>query len=368
MIPIKVFSSRMKLLTSITYLCLIVLFIVAAVTPKPKSYELSLYDNYPPLFWILTILASLSSVIVLLSSAKNKIEYIWSTLAILAIILVNVLLVSLPLFLGYAANNRADVLNHIGYVRDIQITGKLSPLDFYPGLHILQYATQVATGLSPTQSIILLNIGFTILWTISPMLLVEQLAKDKRASYIAAAFTAPCWLIYFQSYIVPSVLSLFLLPLLIALHFRRTSEVGSRAALFVVTEIIIALFLVYLHPTTTLFLIVIFLCFEFSTRFRNIKKLTKSNYQYFGMILIMTVVFFTWYLSFSSFTDPLLKINLLAFGRARSQFSDGRDRGVIKRLPSTCTGVVENSPECICNASNHYRFDIYTDYYITICL
>jgi hypothetical protein len=249
----------------------------------------------------------------------------------------NFFLISLPIFLGYAANNRADVLNHIGYVVDIQNEGTLSPLDFYPGLHIIQYAVETISGLSSTNSIILINGVFTILWTIGSMLLVEQLTDDKRTSYIAAAFTVPLWLLYYHTYILPSVLSLFLLPFLISLHIRRGKETGSAAVSLTIVEIIITLFLVYLHPSTTIFAIAIFIGLEFSARFsRRFKKEKSKIYDYLGIISITVIVLATWYLSFNLFTNQLARTIRWLLGEYDGSSAVGEAIGLLQiaKLPT----------------------------------
>ncbi len=186
-------------------------------------------------------------------------------------------------------------------------------------MHLIQYYIELFTGLTSGQSIIILNVVYIILWTIGFMAIVALLAKDRRAAYLAAAFTGPFWLLYYQAYILPSVLSLFLLPALLAVHIRRSYEAGSSAVSFVLIEILIALLLVYLHPSTTLFFIAMLLSLELFTKFKGISKpkINRKTISYLGIALISTVVFFN--LGFILFIihSTIVIYNKMAGGRNR---------------------------------------------------
>lgn len=92
--------------------------VIAAFAPRPSGYELSLYGDLSNLFLPLVGLSSLSAVGLLLLTARAH-NPVGLSAGVVLIALNSLLLESLPLFLGFSANNRALALNHIGYVQDM---------------------------------------------------------------------------------------------------------------------------------------------------------------------------------------------------------------------------------------------------------
>jgi hypothetical protein len=279
---------------------------IAALTPLASGYELSLIDAYPPIFWALTIAASACSATILLTLADRETKSGWWASGVLGIMATNAFVLSLPIFRGYAVSDRADALNHIGYARDILNTGTVSQLDFYPGMHFLQVALQTMGGASEGEAFVMINVAFSLLWTLGLVMLVQQLAGDVRAAYLAAALSAPFVLLVYHTLALPSTLSAMLLPILFALHLRRAATHGWDRAATILAEILLAFLLVYFHPMTTLYAIALLLAFEVGTRLRTtlrqrsfrVAPAQGTFQQTLGMVAILGITFFTW--AFSS--------------------------------------------------------------------
>lgn len=304
-----------RALTFAWLLCLTFALWIAALTPQAGGYELSLMDAYPAFFWAATVGASACSALILLMLASRREESRWWVSGALGVMLTNMFVLSLPLFRGYPVADRADALNHIGYAADIIRTGTLTELDFYPGMHFLQVAIQTVAGATPGEALIIINLAFSALWTAGIVMLVRRLAGDMRAAYLAAAFSAPFVLLAYHSFVLPSTLSAMLVPLLLALHMRRSATEGMDRAATVIAELLLAFLLVYFHPMTTLYVMALLVGFEAASRLYTWLRRRKGVatpegtqtaamglQQTLGMVSILGVAFFTWSFSFSAIT------------------------------------------------------------------
>lgn len=308
-------------------LCFTAALYIANSIPPATGYELSLWNAFPDIFWYLTNIASITSVIILvIESTKKTLRSKWWISGVIGLISTNVLIISLPLFRGYPINDRADTLNHIGFVKDILITGKISEIDFYPSMHFIQLALQEIGGIEPGAAIIIINMVFMVLWTLGTGAFVYAIAQDLRAAYLALAFTAPLSLLSYHNLALPSTLSAYFIPVLLALHLKRTRRGIPGIRSVIITEIILAFLIVYFHPATTLYIIGMLIALEVFPKaynillFRNVPVyFTERIQKVSGIATIMVIAFFEWYFSFSVFTKNFAGTILWLLGE--------RDRG-----------------------------------------
>jgi hypothetical protein len=343
-----------RLLTISWLACLAIALWIAALTPQASGYELSLMDAYPPLFWALTIGASACSAGILLILATRQQQSRWWASGVLGIIATNMAVLSLPLFRGYVVSDRADALNHIGYARDIMDSGRISQLDFYPGMHLIQVAIETIGGITAGQAFVVVNLLFAIVWTIGLVVLVQRLAGDVRAAYLAAAFSAPFVLLTYHSLVLPSTLSAMLLPILIALHLRRASARGWDRVATGIAEIVLAFLLVYFHPVTTIYSMALMLAFEVALRARRFAQRHSSGtrsdddkfYQTIGMVTLLGVTFFTWTFSFTVITKNMRTVLLWLMGENERSSAASEALGLLQiaRLPiADLAGILANA-------------------------
>lgn len=327
-----------RLLTLAWLACLTAALWLAALTPPAAGYELSLMDAYPPGFWALTVGASACSAGLLLLLAAREQRSGWWASGAAGVMATNAFILSLPLFRGYVVGDRADALNHIGYTRDILTSGTLSQFDFYPGMHFLQAAIELVGGTTPGQALVLINLLFSLLWTLGICVLVHQLAGDMRAVYLAAAFSAPFALLIYHTVALPSILSVMLLPVLFGLHLRRSSVAGWDRVLTIVVEMLVALLIVYLHPVTTLYAIFLMLSFDLAgVIYARIVRRSggaavggEQPQQMAGIVGIMGISFLTWSFSFSVVTKNFAKVVLWLLGEYDRDSAIGEALGLVQ--------------------------------------
>ena len=344
----------MRVLTLGWLACLTAALWIAALTPQAGGYELYLRDAYPAPFWALTIGASLCSAAILLLLAARQLTSRWWLAGLAGIIATNVFVLSLPLWRGYVVSDRADALHHIGYVADILRTGTVGEADFYPGMHFIQMALQTLGGATPGAALILITLLFAVLWTLGPVLLVGRLAGDARATYLAAAFSAPFALLSYHAFALPSVLSMMLLPIFLALHLRRANTRGWERMATVIAEVVLAFLLVYFHPMTTLYLLALLVAFEGVSRLHHRLQgqdapATPGAWQAspaLGMVMILSIAFVAWSFSFTAITRSFSSVVRWLLGEQdrASAAGEALDMLQIAQLPlGDLLGILFNS-------------------------
>lgn len=267
--------------------------VILATTPAATGYEPSIYEVYPWYFWALAGVALLVGNAVVVRSARRGTSDWWYGL--LLVLTVVGLLVFLPYFRGYAMFGRADVLSHVGFLRDIQRTGRVSAGNIYPNFHLLVLTLAYATGVeSPT---VLMGIaGIGSLFSIVSFVALVSAVFDRRRALLAVPFAIA--FVAVQS--VPYVFSILLVPFVLYLFVmeRRTRATHVRAALGV------SLFaLVIYHPITTLFLLLVFGVYGVA-RALHTRDVLASTERVTGPVgalpfsQLVVTVFAVWYLDF----------------------------------------------------------------------
>jgi len=227
---------------------LLVLTVILSQTPDATAYEISIYEAYDWYFWAIACAGLLlGNVVIVRSAAEETTDWIYGLLLVVSVVGV---LVFLPYFRGYEVFGRADVLSHVGYIRDIQETGAIGQGNIYPNFHLLVLGLAYVTGVEPSTMIMGIA-GLGSLFSIVSFFALVSTVFDRQRALLSLPFGTV--LIAVQS--VPYLFSTLLVPFALYLFVkeRRTRSLHIRAALAV------TLFgLVIYHPITSLFLVCIF--------------------------------------------------------------------------------------------------------------
>lgn len=274
------------------------LTVVLALTPEARGYEPSIYGAYPWYFWALAVLAVVvGSVVVVRSARSGTNDWLFGLLLVLTVV---GLLVFLPYFRGYVMFGRADVLSHVGFIRDIQQTGRVSPGNIYPNVHLLVLSLAYATGLDPGTMLMALA-GVGSLFAVLSFVALVDTVFDRRRALLSVPFAVA--LVAAQS--VPYVFSVLLVPFVLYLFVveRRARAVHVRAALG------LALFgLVIYHPITVLFLLLVFVVYGVA-RVLHTRGVLASSESVTGPVgatpvsQLVVAVFAVWYLDFPKIVE-----------------------------------------------------------------
>jgi len=286
-------------------LAVLALSIVLYLTPPASGYEFSVYRGFPMAFWLLVVAALFAGQLVIVRAALSDDDSGRSWHLGLAVIMaVAALLFLLPYYRGYQAYDRADVLTHVGFVRNIHQFGGLVPSDLYPNIHLLTLTLSYATGVEPLHVINSIAVVIPLFSILACYALVTRV-YDRTRALLTIPFAS--LLIAGSAYVNPSpfVQSTVMVPFVLYLFVRerQARTLASRVALGLV-----AVAIVIYHPLTTVFLAIGLTAYVVADGLqrrgvfdspRNEPRSSVGN----GMTLqLMTALFLSWYYTF----DPIL--------------------------------------------------------------
>ncbi len=281
-------------LLALAAVCLAVEGIYVAVVPPVTGFETWIYEAYPPLFWIALLLCTALVIVVLLTSSISSRSFYGRALTLLTANYGMLLL--LPTFRGYQLhdNGIGDILVHLGHVRTIVVRG-IVPADlWYPFEHILM-AVFTMFGVPLEESSMLFTLVFLILFATTTGTFLHSLLRHKFALAAGTAAAIPLLMGPFTVEGLPSIFSVFLLPVLMTFthRFRRTFA-KRYLSLLCLTVFAIIIF----HPVTSLFVVVLLFSSWAFTHIYN--QLTGSQIPTpdYNLALAMIPIIFIWYASF----------------------------------------------------------------------
>lgn len=298
----------LKVLSIVSFVFIILALTIITRIPPASGYEISIYEKYPWYFWILIIAAIFSGQISLIIDAmffdKND---NWSS-GILPILAANVILLFMPFIRGYTVFGRYDELTHIGHIIDITNTSHISVSNFYPIDHILASIFYYVTNINVNYVITIISDIFCLFYIISIYILAKHLFIGRKETSFIFLFASILLISHESLTFAPYVQSFMLIPFILYVLFKSHNSRNSLE--FKVLLILLLFLLVFSHPITTLFLILIFLILELCL---FIKKNTDNKQHiefselwsrgYIGIILISFTTFFVWFFSFSSIVE-----------------------------------------------------------------
>lgn len=296
-----------KLLAAIACVFIALALIIIASTPPATGYELSIYDAYPLYFWFLLIAAIGCGIGILLHQAFAEKKSRWWLAGLAAIILANSIFLLLPEFRGYFFVGRGDTPSHLGYIKDVLNTGHIGKSNFYPIEHILSTSLVRVAGVSLENIPSLFFVLFSGVYIVNMYLLARSASNRSGYSLLAIAFASPLIYSFFHANIHPSMLSLFMVPLLLYFYHRR-EQLSYGKFQNTVLVFLLAFCITFFHPITTLFAIAIFLAFGLGHALysrllsHNTPQIGQNGIagkSFLGISIVMFIAFFTWYFSYS---------------------------------------------------------------------
>lgn len=307
-----------KLLSIVSFVFITSALIVIATTPAATGYELSIYDAYPPYFWFFLIAAFACGIGILIHQAFAAQKSNWWLAGLCIVIFSNSVFLGLSFFRGYAFFPFGDAMTHIGYMKDIIVTGYVGQKNYYPIIHILGVDILSITGLSRGVATNLLIVFFSVLYPLNMYLLATTLASRRGQILLITAFACPLIFSFFNGCIHPSMFSIFILPLLLYFYHRAVSSPVNKAQ-NIALLFLVALLMTFFHPITALFSIAVLLVFALASylhrklapaanpgsQLRISKNITKIA---LITAVVMIVFFSSWYLSFPSIRGSFNKV------------------------------------------------------------
>jgi len=302
-----------KVLTVIAFGFITMVLSIIAVTPPASGYEISIYRAYPSYFWFFLIGAIACGIIILVRQAFTEKISCWWAAGLSAILFANLIIILLPIFRGYFISDLADEVSHLGWIKDIALTGQIGNSDVYPISHILSYQLSSVCGLDSRLVIKLIPSIFYLIYMAGLYLLAKEICKKFGQVLLVMAFGSVLLFTYFNYLFLPTQFSLFLVPLILFLFFRRSSSPNLS---YTTIYILSLLSMPFLHPLGSLFLVIIFLLLALSIL---IYRFTTKKYSIEGRAipyslssaltsgLIVFIIFSIWFRRFPLFHASIAK-------------------------------------------------------------
>jgi len=218
--------------------------------------------------------------------SKNRCHHV-----VLGILLLNQLTVLLlPLFRGYFIYGRYDVLEHLGFVKDILLFGNLGSDNFYPIMHILITEIRTVADISLNSQTVWLPAFFWLMLLMGYFLFISNFTNNTDLG----KFSALIWMFfplgYWHTSMVGNMFSFDFMFLILGVWF---SSIARPKKYLLITIFYFAL--VFFHPLTSIYLLVIFVIFDF---FSYVSKTKNREYFVKGLGVIVMIIWISWYLSF----------------------------------------------------------------------
>jgi hypothetical protein len=310
-------ARALKVLSIISFAFILFSLLIVAWTEPVDGYEISLYDVYPWYFWMsLSIPMILSFIAILLNIKTVLSKYVYVILASGFFSLI--ILLSIPVFRGYAIYGEGDVLSHLGMIKDIAMQGHIGASNPYPIIHLLIYTMSRMTNMSPEALSLYINQIFILLYLVSMFALARSLKCEWKETLLIVACAVIPLLGYWLTIddIIPSTEAYFMLPLAIFCIIKTVSyqdrssfimmpATANQRYFFIISLIVLALFPVF-HPEVTLFLFVTLLIIVMTLLLSRIVKnsfkiddsISTMNNEYLIKILALVsallIIFFIW--------------------------------------------------------------------------
>lgn len=207
------------------------------------GYEVSIYAQYSPLFWVLLCGALIMAATSLFLSTYTN-SYRWKSLAI--ILATYSMFLAIPDIRGYALYGRiSDLQQHIGWTKAVFETGELT---IYPGFHFLMAILNLF-GV-PFQN---LRLIFAILplslWIVGIGLYTRRVTNSKTAATFAIFTAIPLALGEFHLQFQPAVKSFLVFPIAFV-AIEEYANTSDRSALGL--SLVFISGFVLLHPISGL--------------------------------------------------------------------------------------------------------------------
>lgn len=292
------FNNTLKIGTVIGVLFMLIAnsYIITTI-PGPTSYEVSIYNAFPRILWVNFILIDVLALFWVLFDSKNGHRAI-----MIGILFLNQLtILLLPLFRGYFIYGRFDVLEHLGRVKDILLTGNIGSGNFYPIMHILIAEIRTVAGVSLNSQTVWLPAFFWSILLMGYFVFVSNFTSDTNLGKLSSLIWVFFPLGYWHSSMVGNMFSFEFMFLILGVWFSSI----ARAKKYLLTTIMYTM-LVFFHPLTSMYLLMIFATLDLTTYYMSNAK---SGRDYFtrGLGTIVAIVWVVWYLSFERTKYPLRK-------------------------------------------------------------
>lgn len=313
------------------------------------GYEVSIYSELSTLLWIF-ILGSIFCgicVTVYCIYLEDQKMYTYAIIGLSLVVFTNCLLLSLPLLKGYVIYGRWDVLSHVGHIVDIVKYGSITDGNVYPVTHVYLASFQYLSNISLSTILMCLPSLFLVYYVLFTYLLSKVMFFNKK-DQLLSALAATILLISYSSYqVLPTVFSMYSLPLLFYLYFKKLARKRTEVSLLL---ILIVILYPFFHPLISLLAIMFFLIMDFCAFLYSKTMVKEINFNFTTAnvnvlpCLVSFIIFVSWLSSSSNYNVWFTNIkNMYYYFRGESyvELASGSISNIFEGLNFQIADIIE---------------------------
>jgi len=300
-------SELILLILSLSFISLFISLFIISQNPTADGYELSIYSAFPQFYWLFVCLAlSLGIISLAILTFQNRESFLW-TIAFMLLAMVDITIILLPLFRNYFFSSLGDEVTHMGFIKDILITGNIGE-NVYPSSHMLVVSLHLISHIDTNDIMKFMPAIFFIIYYIGLIILLHSISAGSKI--LMASLGSALLFTYYNYIFLPTQFFLEFMPLLLAVYFRRETP---NLAEFKICLVIFLGFLTLLHPLGMLFLVLIFSLSIFISHFlvfmhnKGFISQYQRNFIDIGPLIIALIAFLAWFSGFSIFNNSIKK-------------------------------------------------------------
>lgn len=310
----------MRIAPLIISLTLLFSVLIIATTPPATGYELSIYEAYPTILWVLLSINIFFSVYTIIRSCDTQSRNLYY--GYFSILLIETIILFLPIIRGYYSISRGegDMYHHMFVASQILNSGYLPLTDYYPLMHIW---LSIVYNFLPDFIILILilSIVFFILYILSLYILGKTILGTKKGGISVSLFGIPLIFSYAHYAFYPFFFAIITFPLILYAYHKITHNPAQKNP-FYICVIFLSLFIVFCHPMISVFLLIMFSIFTFFELFKVWVTGRQSNIEAANIVIIISLTLVIWWLQFRDILYSLqdMTYELLEGQGARSIF------------------------------------------------
>ena len=305
------FRKRVALLIISFTLLFSVLIIIA--TPPAAGYELSMYEAYPALLWVLISINIFFSIYLILLSCDSESKNLYY--GYFSILLIEAIMLILPNIRGYYSTigGWGDMYYHMFAARQIINSGDLSLYDIYPIMHI--WLSNLYNFLPDFILLIaIFSIVFFIVYILSLYILGKTILGTKKGGIFVSIFGIPLIFSFLHYSFIPFFFAILMFPLILYIYQKMIRDSAQKNSYYICL-IFLAFFIVFCHPMVSVFLIIMFSLFACFELFKRRAISWHSNIEAVNIVIIVSLTVILWWFQFRNVLEDIKTMAFALIGQ-----------------------------------------------------
>jgi len=290
------------------------------ISGPSKGYELSIYDSVGYEVWFLGICSLIFSFFAIVFSINIPQRGRYNLIIIFSLSLLIFSFTILPYLRGYISLDRHDSLTHLGILRDMINTGRISTDNIYPSSHIIVIELYFMGGFTSLDFHKIIISFFAVFLLLGSYCFGKALFHDRTIGMMSLIIgSVPnSWII--SDYFAPACIVYTLVPFILFLQLRVYHDCNRRRWVAILSAFLISI--VFFHPQVCILLPFIILLMPLIGWLRERKeKLTKNRNKILldfhsasYSISLLLICFILWIGDLSFFNLTLRRFYLILSG------------------------------------------------------